>query len=640
MVRKSLFLTLTISLLLLSVESVYGGEIITVPHKIDLTECREDYFNWHNGTNVSDCLYCDACCDSSYPCIEWNQSWDVGQSIGLVGTLNKRLKISHDGATTTPQTWFDCCNTIAGRDISYLAIGIRKVTMGEYPAKAILKFSDGHQISCNVKGYSPGLCEFYLTEDNVVCYRNGEYYNEVTISHDSEVTRITLAMDKGEGQFDVFTQTPFAIDVPHDIASIYDDFEIACIVSHTKQYPIENHTYELVVKHTGSGEIVNIRNITNQYQRFQYNLSDFTFDTYLVELRRDGSVMNTNWFVYYDALSGSSVNVEKDVYTPLETAKITYHIANPDFSNHQYFLVIESVYGEEVFRQQLTKADGEIEVELNDYDPKLYIASLKRSSSSEILLAYDTFQIAEGVFIEGKTYDAESEEILPSVFVSYCQENVGCKNTTSDAVNASYQIKDLAVDYEIHVGAAKANYTHNNFSFTPLQNRLYEINLFLLPDEAHINVTPPAIVGLTQSYPFHQNVSYATVNIWNDTWSANTTTNSMGYFAFENLTPGTYYLNATRVKFKSSQTYEVELESGEIEYVYILMWEIYNLTIKAREAGTHSTIYNFKASLNDGEQVKETTIGKLNFSVEYGIHKVEVGADNYYSAIEYVYVYR
>jgi len=617
-VRRFLLLTLILLFLTLGVEGVLGD-------KVSLKNCKGDYFNWHNGTDPTDCLYCDVCCDSEYPCIEWNNPHNEG----LWGTLNKQLYLH----ATEHDVWINTTDSIAGRDVSYIADG-----MWGDGGKIIIEFSDGQEVECRSTN-TRTLCECYITEDNAVCYRNGEKYDEVSIAHESEITRITLLGGYDSSELhDVFTLTPFAIDCPHDISNVYSNFEIACIVSHTKQYPIGNYSYTLTIKHMGSGEIVNITNITSAYWRHTYSLSNLTYDTYLIELQKDGATLSTSWFVYYDAVSGCSVNVEKDVYTPLETAKITYHIASPDFSNHQYFLVIESVYGEEVFRQQLTKADGEIEVELKEFDPKFYIASLKRSSSSEILLAYDTFQVAEGVFVEGKTYDAEGEEILPSVFVSYCQDYVGCKNTTSDAVNASYQIKDLAVDYEIHVNASKTNYTHNNFTFTPLRNGLYEINLFLLPDEAHINVTAPAIVGLTQSYPFHQNVSYATVRIWNETWNASTTTNSMGYFAFENLTPGTYYLNATREKFKSSQTYEVNLSSGEIEYVYILMWGIYNLTIKARDAGTHSTIFEFRAILNDGEQEKGTTTGKLNFSVEYGIHKVEVGADNYYSGVEYVYV--
>ena len=630
--RFAISLSISSCIILLLFSGNLNAATVTVNDGIDLTICKMDVFNYHNGTNASDCLDCSNCCGGEYPCIEWNRSWNSLYTYGCIvdGTLNKYLKCRARCGTSRVYTGVKNCE--CGEDISYVAVGQE----GSGYTKVYLTFSDGTKIK---GGGGSGLSEFYITQTSVIAYMNGEKYDEKPLVSGSHLVEVSLNEDNpgGEtktGYFDVFTTVPFTIDVPHDIPSVYSDFEIACIVSHTKQYPIENHTYELVIKHAGSGEIVDVRNITSAYQRFQYDLSSFTFDTYIVELRRDGGVMNTNWFVYYDALSASSVNVERDVYTPLETAKITYSIDSPDFSNHQYFLVIESVYGEEVFRQQLTKADGEIEVELNDYDPQLYIASLKRSSSSEVLLAYDTFQVSEGVFVKGKTYDAKSEQILPSTFISYCQEYTECKNTTSDVVDASYQIEDLAVDYEIHVGAAKANYTHNNFSFTPLQSRLYEIDLFLLPDASHINVTAPAIVGLTQSYPFHQNVSYATVNIWNETWNANTTTNSMGYFAFENLTPGTYHLNATREKFKSSETYEVNLSSGEVEYVYILMHEIYNLTVKARDAGTHSTIFEFRATLNDGEQTKETTSGSLNFTVEYGIHKVEVGADGYYSGVE------
>jgi len=654
--RILLFLIFFLPLAVFVMPAYAGSGEVILPCTIDLGTYGQEFFNYHNGNNVSDCLECDCCCDSECGCIEWSKRWGTSTytyapevTNWLEETRNKYLRTTTYESYDYSSAWINVSNCISGQDITYLTV----MMWGDayYRKRVVVNFSDGTTInipgstsSC-LGGYQ--VAEFYFTSSNVVAYRDGEKYKEEPISSGASITKVTLETYRGSGAqnrglFDVFSTTPFPIDIPHELPNTETEVVIAYIISHTHlpEYSLSNHSYTLTIKHMGSGEIVDVINLTSRTNRFTYNLTDLTYDTYLVEMQKDGATLSTSWFIYYDAVSGCSVNVEKDVYTPLETAKITYHIANPDFLNHQYFLVIESVYGEEVFRQRLIKADGEIEVELNDYDPQLYIASLKRSSSSEILLAYDTFQVAEGVFVEGKTYDAESEEILPSVFVTYCQEYIECKNTTSDAVNASYQIKDLAVDYEIQVNASKTNYTHNNFTFTPLRNGWYEINLFLLPDASHINVTAPAIVGLTQTYPFRQNVSYATVNIWNDTWSASTTTNSMGYFAFENLSPGTYYLNATRVKFKPSQTYEVNLSSGEIEYVYILMWEIYNLTIKARDAGTHSTIYNFKASLNDGEQVKETTIGKLNFSVEYGIHKVEVGADNYYSTIEYVYVYR
>jgi len=655
--KPLLFLSVTLLLSAFITSAYAGSGEVIIPCEIDLSKYGQEFFNYHNGNNVSDCLGCDCCCDSEYGCIEWSKKWKVTTAEDyppettnwIEETKNMYLRTVTYNDDDYSRIWIDVANCVSGEDLTYLTV----MMWGDayYRKRVVVDFSDGTIVnipgstsSCS-GGYQ--VAEFYFTSTNVVAYRDGEKYKEESISSGASITKVTLETYRGSGAqnrglFDVFSTTPFPIDIPHELPNTETEVVIAYIISHTHlpEYSLSNHSYTLTIKHMGSGEIVDVINLTSRTNRFTYDLTNLTYDTYLVEMQKNGATLSTSWFVYYDAVSGCSVNVERDVYTPLETAKIAYSIDNPDFSNHQYFLVIESVYGEEVFRQPLTKVSGEIAVSLEDYDPKLYIASLKRSSSSEVLLAYDTFQVAEGVFIEGKTYDAKSEQILPSTFVSYCQEYTGCKNTTSDATNASYQIEDLAVDYEVHVGAAKANYTHNNFSFTPLQSRLYEINLFLLPDASHINVTAPAIVGLTQSYPFRQNVSYVTVNIWNETWNSSTTTNSMGYFAFENLTPGIYYLNATREKFKPSQTYEVNLSSGEIEYVYILMWEIYNLTIKARDAGTHSTIFEFKAVLNDGEQEKETTTGKLNFSVEYGIHKVEVGADNYYSTIEYVYVYK
>jgi len=417
------------------------------------------------------------------------------------------------------------------------------------------------------------------------------------------------------------------------------------MITRTDYYSLSSHNYTLTIRDFANGNIITTVEHTASKPYGKVSLDpDTTFGTnfsvYIAELKRDGTDIGHDFFFYISSASNDWVDVEREVYAPTEVASITYHLDNPDFSTYIYKLeIMDAVSGETKEEWALTKAEDTLTLNLEDFEGGLYYALLKRVGGSfEELRSYDAFQVKSGVFIKGVTYDAKTEDILPSTFVSYCQENVGCENTTSNATTGAYEVENLVSDYEIHVGAAKTNYTHNNFSFTPLREGLYEIDLFLLPDTSHINVTAPAIVGLTQSYPFRQNVSYATVNIWNETWNANTTTNSMGYFAFENLSPGTYYLNATREKFKSSQTYEVELTSGEIEYVYILMHEIYNLTIRARDAGTHSTIFEFRAILNDGEQEKETTTGKLNFSVEYGIHKVEVGADNYYSAVEYVYV--
>jgi len=411
---------------------------------------------------------------------------------------------------------------------------------------------------------------------------------------------------------------------------------------------------KIIIKYFTTGEIVNQTSIPPQsFGKITYNFTEMLFHDdptedkyglYEVDLMRGSDVIAKDYFffTYVSAQKTSSgtISWEKDSYASGETARIHTNITNPDFTTYLYKGYVYDIYGNKKEEWTVSSADEWHEVDLNGYDAGVYYAILKirnKDTGFEWEEAWDTTSVSEEVRIEGVSYDAKSETVLGGVYVNAIQ-NYEDHNTTTDATTGAYNISGLTVDIEIQMNASKTNYTHNNFSFTPLQNGLYEINLFLLPDASHINVTAPAIVGLTQSYPFHQNVSYATVRIWNETWNASTTTNNMGYFAFENLSSGIYYLNATREGYKSSETYEVNLTSGEIEYVYILMYGLYNLTVKARDASTHATIFNFKAILNDGEQIKETTSGWLNFTVEYGIHKVEVGADNYYSTFEYVYV--
>jgi len=429
-------------------------------------------------------------------------------------------------------------------------------------------------------------------------------------------------------------------------ATEYDDNEIDVYWTIPLYFDEEGDTYTIDVRRLVTGAIVNTTDITEEAKAngtgvVVYNRTEllgYNYGLYVWEIKKNGQLHDYATLYYMPPYETSYLAFDRETYASGQTVTITYDIANPDFSNHNYYIKVLDIYGNEKKKWHITKESGSVTFNSNELDAGTYYAVLVQYSEP-VDLAYDIMQIEERVDIEGVSYDAKSESVLGNVNVNASQGTTW-HNTTTDTTAGYYNLTDFIVDEAIQMNASKANYTHNNFSFTPLQSGLYEINLFLLPDASHINVTAPAIVGLTQTYPFRQNVSYATVNVWNDTWNASITTNSMGYFAFENLSPGIYYLNATCEGYKPSETYEVNLSSGEVEYVYILMHGLYNLTVKARDASTHATIFNFKATLNDGEQTKETSSGWLNFTgVEYGIHKVEVGADGYYSAIEYVYVY-
>ena len=532
-------------------------------------------------------------------------------------------------------------------------------------------------------GNSWKVWELVRSGTQIYCYINGTYIGDIGGSYEEPPCFIEFYThnpphDWTGGCCDVFvdfvgTYTGEGVieTFPHnwyilrhwdtsEASGLYDEsdtkihdnqFSVNYIVPYIATDPCD----KIQIKHFTTGEIVNETIISNRYRTIYYNFTKMLFHQnkeddkygyYFVELIRGGSVVARDYFYFtWDALNKPSGTIawDKDCYTSGEVAKVHTNLTDPDFSTYVYKGYVYDVYGNKKEEWTITSADEWHEVNLNGYNAGVYYAILKirdKNTGFEWEEAWDVTSVSEEVRIEGVSYDAKSETVLGGVYVNAIQ-NYESHETTTDATTGAYNISGLTVDMEIQMNASKANYTHNNFSFTPLQNGLYEVNLYLLPDASHINVTAPAIVGLTQSYPFHQNVSYATVNIWNETgWNASITANSMGYFAFEKLSPGIYYLNATREGYKSSETYEVNLTGGEIEYVYILMYGLYNLTVKARDASTHATIFNFKATLNDGEQTKETTSGWLNFTgVEYGIHKVEVGADGYYSAIEYVYVY-
>jgi len=494
----------------------------------------------------------------------------------------------------------------------------------------------------------------------------------------------------------------------------------------------------IITKYFSTGEIVNITSLGSEsHGLIEFNFTNMLFHEdptddkyglYYQELKRGTDVLAQDyfWFTFASAEKTTSATIswDKDSYASGETARIHTNITDADFTTYLYKGYIYDIDGNKEEEWTVKSADEWHEVDLNGYDAGTYFAILRvrnKNTGFEWDEAYDIASISEEVRIEGVSYNAKNETVLGNVYVNALQNYVD-HETTTNATTGEYNISELCVDTEIQMNAAKANYTHNNFSFTPLQNGLYNIDLFLLPDENHINITPPAIVGLVQAYPFYQNISEATVNLWNTSIGLTTsnTTNSMGYFQFvldntsmqtsdivnetfnsseydtwvnlansgiapysEKVTNTTdenpYYrgtdyemdyiagkikvlsggnmsnntdyhidyekfeatvfsINATKFKYEQmNQPQTFTVNATEIKYIYLLMNPIYNLTVRARSADTHATIMEFDVMLNDGD-IQSTTTGSISFAVNYGIHKIEVGADGYYSTVAYVYV--
>ncbi|RLI82969.1 MAG: hypothetical protein DRP01_09430, partial [Archaeoglobales archaeon] len=106
---------------------------------------------------------------------------------------------------------------------------------------------------------------------------------------------------------------------------------------------------------------------------------------------------------------------------------------------------------------------------------------------------------------------------------------------------------------------------------------------------------------------------------------------------YERYLTTTFTLNASKEGYKPCDPLTVTVDPTEVEYVYILLYPILTLTVKAKDASTHATITDFKVVLDDN-RMAETENGSVTFTVDYGIHKVEVSADGYYSSLDYVAV--
>ena len=420
--------------------------------------------------------------------------------------------------------------------------------------------------------------EFVKSGESIFLYINGEYKCDVGGTYNRTPCYIKLYPYTTSASYpselyvdDIMTGDGVIETIPHDwyVLRNWDAPETSGVFNETGSRVNESYftiSYvvpyigcdacdEIRIKHFTTGEVVNITPISDRYKTIYYNFTEMLFHEdkekdkyglYLVELLRDGNVVAHDCFFYtWDAVNkpAGTISWDRDSYPIGCTAKVHTVLTDPDFTTYVYKGYVYDVYGNKKEEWTITSADEWHEVDLTDYDTGVYYAILKirnKNTGFEWEEAWDTTSVSDEVDIEGVSYDAKSETALGGVYVSAIQNTVSHETVTNETTG-EYNISKLSVDMEIQMNASKTNYTHNNFSFTPLKGGIYEINLFLLPDASHINVTAPAIVGLTQLYPFHQNVSYATVNIWNETWSASITTNSMGYFAFENLTPGTYY---------------------------------------------------------------------------------------------------
>jgi hypothetical protein len=256
-----------------------------------------------------------------------------------------------------------------------------------------------------------------------------------------------------------------------------------------------------------------------------------------------------------------------------------------------------------------------------------------KTDNSDVYIAFDVFDINDEVNFEGYTYNAENGTVLSTTYVNFSQ-STSWYNTTSNAT-AFYEQDGLSDSVQITLNASKTNFTHEDFTFTPLTAKLYTTNLYLFPSNRSLSGTS-IVEGMTVDYPLHQAVGSATVNLYNATWSNTTTSNAFGYYQFNlsELVNGTYTVNATLSGYDNSSEYSITVVKNESTVQNIVLNQAKLLTVTAIDSETGNPILNFTASVNG----MTTTVGDgdAEFSLDWGLYTVTVTSTGYYSNSENV----
>jgi len=321
----------------------------------------------------------------------------------------------------------------------------------------------------------------------------------------------------------------------------------------TNQYYDKDSDFDMKVKRLSTGEIVNSKTLSNPAGLVTYNRTEvlgYNYGFYLWEVTCDGAVKDFDYLFYVSPGESSWVNFDEDMYCEGQKAAIEYYIGDANFDEYYYWLWIADEDNNQQAYISLTAQSGTKYWDTTDVETGRYFVLLKASEKSggdTSELAYDECNVHKQVWIEGTTYNARTGEVLGDVNVHFKQGSALSYSTTSNATTGEYQLTGLISEIETTANASKAGFTHNDFTFTPPTTGVYHVDLYLMPTDLPFSV----IGGVVQSYPFHQAISNATVNIWSGGWSNTTTTSNWGYYEFANISWNT--TTVTNETFNSSE---------------------------------------------------------------------------------------
>ena len=250
---------------------------------------------------------------------------------------------------------------------------------------------------------------------------------------------------------------------------------------------------------------------------------------YLFYITKDGANQGSD-YLFYKPLGVSSIAFDEETYYQGDVATISYSIDSADFVAYDYYVKVYDETYTAVYSEEVTSPTGYVQWDTSNIDSSGFYTVILQAVGSSYDLAFDDAQVLKTINIKGTTYDAKNGSVLGGVDVSFKQGGT-FYNTTSNATTGNYSVTQLISGIETSATASKTGYTHNDFTFTLPTTGSYTMNLYLMPED----LPDHTIGGLVRSYPLYQAVSDATVNIWKSGWSNSTTTSSLGYYEFTNI---------------------------------------------------------------------------------------------------------
>jgi hypothetical protein len=260
--------------------------------------------------------------------------------------------------------------------------------------------------------------------------------------------------------------------------------------------------------------------------------------------------------IWYIA-TGATITWDRTLYSSTDSATITYTISdgNYDIETYDYKIKVLDYNGVLKTTFDLQGQSGNKYITFNPvtYSEGIYFAELdavRKSDSKVITLFWAQTQIRDKIIIIGQVLNAPNVTPIFGATITLLQ-GLSTSTSTTDSNGRFNNSATWTTSTPLYVGTTASGYRSDNFSFTPLGHKTYNLTIPLLPN----TLTPVGISGggLVRLKPYYSPADGAYVFAFNASGNLSTVrTNAAGYYVFNNAVNNrTYTLTSGLVRYNN-----------------------------------------------------------------------------------------